>query len=169
MINIRRAEPPDLEAVWALVRRAVARMNADGNPQWEADYPTPEHFEADLARGELFVAEGEQGAIWGAACINTDQAPEYASLPWSVSGPAVVLHRMAVDPTRQRRGVATAFFAFAEAWGRSRGIPAVHMDTYAQNASMQALVLGRGYVPVGEVRFGRPARPLAYPCFEKAL
>lgn len=169
MHDIRLATAGDLDEIWALVGRAVVHMNALGNPQWGSDYPTRQHYADDIAQGELYAAVDGAGAIGGVACLNTDQAPEYAPLPWRVSGPAVVIHRMAVDPSSQRQGVASTLFSFAEELARTRGIPAVHADTYMKNDRMQALFLGRGYEKVGEVNFERPSRPLGYPCFEKLI
>lgn len=169
MPDIRPAAAGDLDEIWALVGRAVAHMNALGNPQWGSDYPTRAHYAGDIARGELYAAVDGVGAILGIVCLNTDQAPEYAPLPWRVPGPAMVVHRMAVDPAAQRQGVAAALFSFAEALARARGIPAVHADTYWKNDRMRSLFLNRGYEKVGEVSFSRPQRPLGYPCFEKVL
>ena len=119
MIEIRPARAEELDAVWLLVRRAVAHMNELGNPQWGEDYPTRDFYADDLARGELYAARSG-GVLAGAACINTAEAPEYAPLPWATAPPAVVIHRMAVDPAFQRQGVGRAFFAFAEELARQR-------------------------------------------------
>lgn len=54
MPAIRRAAPADLDAVWSLVGRAVAHMNAIGNPQWGADYPTRALYAGDIDRGEVY-------------------------------------------------------------------------------------------------------------------
>lgn len=179
MTELRLATEQDLGEIWALVVRAIEHMHALGNPQWGEDYPTADHYAHDIRRGELYVAiatvssatdaYASKPPILGVACINTDQSPEYAPLPWRVSAPAMTIHRMAVDPAAQRQGVASAFFDLTEAMARQRGIAAVHMDTYAENARMQALVRGRGYQRVGEVHFCRAERPLGYPCFEKLL
>lgn len=164
---IRPARPEELDEIFALVRRAVIHMNAAGNPQWGEDYPTRGHYAQDLARGELYGAYSPAGALLGAACINTDQAPEYAAVAWRVPGPAVVIHRMAVDPDQQRQGVGRAFFRFAEELARSRGVPALHIDTYGKNDRMQALILSCGFTRTGEINLH--GRPLKYPCFEKVL
>lgn len=179
MPEIRLAAEQDLDQIWALADRAITHMHALGNPQWGEDYPTAAHYAADIEHGELFVVIASDAdannvstsirRILGVACINTDQSPEYAPLPWSIPEPAMTIHRMAVDPDAQRQGVASALFAFAEELARKQGIPTLHMDTYAQNERMQALVKGRGYLYVGEVSFSRPERPLTYPCFEKVL
>ena len=169
MTEIRLARPEDVDAVWVLVQRAVTHMRALGNPQWGADYPTRAHYAADQARGELYVAVDEDGTILGAACLNQDQAPEYALLPWAISGPAMVLHRLAVDPAAQRRGVGRSFFRFAEAMARRLELPTFHLDTYARNDRMQALIRSQGFTQVGQVHFDREGRPDGFPCFEKVL
>ena len=101
------------------------------------------------------------------ACINTSESPEYDPLPWTTSRPAMVIHRMAIDPTFQRHGVGSALFAFAEEEGRRRGIAAMRIDTYSLNDRMQALIRKMGFSKVGEIHLH--GRPLTYPCFEKAL
>lgn len=169
MTEIRPARPEDVDTVWALVRRAAAHMRSLGNPQWGEDYPTRAHYAADQARGELYVAQDEGGTILGAVCLNQEQAPEYAPLPWAVPGPAVVLHRLAVDPAAQRRGVGRSFFQFAEAMARRQGLPAFHLDTYARNDRMLSLIRSQGFAQVGVVHFDREGRPEGFPCFEKVL
>ena len=169
MTEIRLARPEDVDAIWALVQRAAAHMHSLGNPQWGEDYPTRAHYAADQARDELYVAEDEDGTILGAVCLNQDQAPEYALLPWAISGPAMVLHRLAVDPAAQRRGVGRSFFQFAEAMARCHGLPTFHLDTYARNDRMQALIRSQGFTQVGMVHFDREGRPDGFPCFEKVL
>ena len=48
-MTIRLAAEEDMDAVWALVSRAVAHMNALGNPQWGEDYPLRIDFEIGRA------------------------------------------------------------------------------------------------------------------------
>ena len=112
-ILIRPAQAEELDTIWAMVGRAVADMNARGNPQWGADYPTRDFYAGDISRGELYAALVD-GQLAGVACINTSESPEYDPLPWTTVRPAMVIHRMAVDPTCQRSGIGSAFFRFAQ-------------------------------------------------------
>ena len=168
MFEITPAAAADLDEIWPMIGRAAAHMNTLGNPQWGEDYPTRAHYAADIGRGELYAAR-EDGNILGVACLNTARAEEYAPLLWKSTGPALVIHRMAVNPEMQRRGVGRALFTFAEELARKKGLAAIHADTYSLNAPMQTLFLAMGYSRVGFVRFGRPCRELDYPCFEKLL
>ncbi len=164
---VRPARPADLDPVWALARRAVAQMNAMGNPQWGEDYPTRPLYAGDIARGELYVLCGEEGSVLAAACINQTVGEEYAPIPWQYSGPVVSVHRLAVDPAAQRQGAATALLTFAEALARQNGIAALHVDTYARNDRMQALFRKQGFQVRGEIRLH--GRPEPFFCFEKIL
>ncbi len=166
MITVRPARPEELDLLWALVCRAVRHMNALGNPQWGADYPRRSDYAADLSRGELYAAVVD-GVPAGAACINTAEAPEYAAVPWTTVPPAAVIHRMAVHPDLQGRGVGGALFAFAEAWARRGGLKSMRIDTYTLNRPMRSLIQRQGFVPAGNIRLR--GRPLPFLCFEKAL
>ena len=106
-IRLEPARMEELEPIWSLVGRAVVHMNALGNPQWGEDYPTADFYREDIRRGELYAAY-VGGTLAGVACINTSEAPEYAAMPWTTTPPAVVIHRMAIDPAFQRQGVGRA-------------------------------------------------------------
>lgn len=165
-IVIRPAQAEELDTIWAMVGRAVADMNARGNPQWGADYPTRDFYAGDISRGELYAALVD-GQLAGVACINTSESPEYDPLPWTTVRPAMVIHRMAVDPTCQRSGIGSAFFRFAQEKARSQGLKAMRIDTYSLNDRMQALIRKMGFTQVGTIHLH--GRPLTYPCFEKNL
>ena len=165
-LEIRPARGCELDAVWALARRAVRWMNEQGNPQWGEDYPTRALYAGDIARGDLWCAvDGERVA--GVACITAERPGEYPPGIWQAAGPALVIHRMAVDPRFQGRGAARALFAQAEALARGRGMAALHVDTYTENTRMLGLLAALGFVRRGALR--QHGRPLPYPCFEKLI
>ena len=165
--TIRPAGPDDLDQIWALVRRAVAKMNAEGSEQWGEDYPTRAHYADDIRRGELICAVTPQGRVLGAACASMAPEESYAEVPWAASGPALVVHRAAVDPEVQRAGVAAALMGYAEDLARRGGAAAMHVDTYSKNGKMQGLFRKLGFVQRGEIHLH--GRELGYPAFEKEL
>ena len=167
VVTVRPAAEADLDAIWALVGRAVADMNRRGNPQWGPDYPARSHYAGALAEGGLYAAVDGSGRVLGCAVFDTREEPAYAAVPWSAPGPAMVIHKLAVDPAVQRQGVAGALFAHCEALARQRGIASLRIDTYSLNDRMQALIRKQGFTPAGAVHF--PLNPLPYPCFEKVL
>lgn len=162
-----RAGPEHVDAVWAMVRRAVADMNRRGNPQWGPDYPAWTHYAEAQERGELYMAVEGTGRTVGCAVFNTEEEPAYAAVPWTIPGPAMVIHKLAVEPEAQRQGVASALVARCNQLALAAGLPALRGDTYTENRRMQVFFFRQGFRRAGEVHF--PINPLPYPCFERAV
>ena len=166
-MQVRPGKLEDIEAVMALVRRVVPLMLANGNLQWDNDYPNPAVFERDVELAQLWVAE-IAGQIAGIAAITTDQEPEYANVGWDISEVAIVVHRLAVDPAFQGKGIAAALMQQAEVVANSRGITILRVDTNSQNQATQKLFPKLGYLYAGETGFSfRPG--LRFLCYEKRL
>jgi GNAT superfamily N-acetyltransferase len=170
-MQVRQGNLEDIDAVMALVRRVVPLMRASGNLQWDSAYPNPAVFERDVSLKQLWVAEIEEEGekrIAGIAAITTDQEPEYANVGWDVAETAIVVHRLAVDPAFQGKGIAAALMQQAETVARSRGIAILRVDTNTQNPATQKLFPKLGYLFAGETGFSfRPG--LRFLCYEKRL
>jgi GNAT superfamily N-acetyltransferase len=166
-MHLRLATPADIPAIMQVIRRVVPLMRADGNLQWDDNYPNPEAFARDIAAAELWVAElGTR--IAGMAALTTDQEPEYADAGWDITIPAVVVHRLAVHPDLQGLGVAAALMQQAEQVALARGIRELRVDTNSENPATQRLFPKLGYRFVGEI--GLAFRPgLRFLCYEKHL
>ena len=166
-MQVRLGNVADVEAVMALVHRVVPLMMASGNLQWDATYPNAAVFLRDVEQSQLWVAEVE-GQLAGVAAITTDQEPEYAEVGWDTSEQAVVVHRLAVDPSFQGKGVARALMLQAEAVAGLRHISVLRLDTNTQNEATQRLFPKLGYSFAGEIGLGfRPG--LRFRCYEKRL
>ena len=167
MLLVRLATAADLPAIMALVRRVVPIMRASDNLQWSADYPNEAVFRADIEQAQLWIAELD-GAVAGVAALTTDQDEEYAQADWDVAEPALVTHRLAVDPLAQGKGVALALMEQAEKQAVARGLRALRVDTNSENAATQRLFPKLGYRFAGEITLAfRPG--LRFFCYEKRL
>ena len=166
-MQVRQGTFEDVAAVMALVRRVVPQMMAMGNLQWDDHYPDAAVFERDVERDQLWVAE-EEGQLAGVGAITTDQEPEYAEVGWDISEPAVVVHRLAVDPAFRGKGVALALMLQAEKVARQRQIGVLRVDTNTRNEATQKLFPKLGYSLAGEIGLGfRPGQRFC--CYEKRL
>ncbi|RZK55575.1 MAG: GNAT family N-acetyltransferase [Pedobacter sp.] len=164
---IRKAKLLDIEAIMQLVKAVVPLMIETGNFQWDDQYPNPAVFEADVQLQQLWLAEID-GAIAGIAAITTDQEPEYAKVGWDINETAIVVHRLAVHPNFQGRGVAVALLKQAEWIAVNRNIPLLRVDTNNMNKATQALFPKLGYQFAGEIDLSfRPG--LIFYCYEKRL
>src|SRR5215469_10046588 len=166
-MRIRQAAREDIPALMALMRKVVPLMRADGNLQWDDSYPNEGVFDADIEKEQLWIAE-IGGSVAGVAAITGDQEPEYAQVGWDIDEPAVVVHRLAVDPEFRGAGVAQSLMQKAEEIAIARGIHALRVDTNTQNQATQRLFPKLGYSLAGEI--GLSFRPgLRFLCYEKRL
>ena len=167
MLLTRRATLADVPAILTLVRRVVPLMHASGNFQWSADYPNEGVFTSDIERNHLWVAE-LGGAVAGVAALTQDQDAEYAQADLDAAEPALVTHRLAVDPAAQGQGVALALMAQAEQQAVAQGLRTLRVDTNSENAATQRLFPKLGYRFAGEITLAfRPG--LRFFCYEKQL
>jgi len=166
-MQIRLATLDDLPALIALVRRVVPLMRATGNLQWDETYPNDAVFQRDIDLDQLWIAE-VNFSIAGVAAITMDQEPDYAQVGWDITEPAIVVHRLAVDPAFRGQGAAGALMQKAEEIAIERGITALRIDTNTQNEATQRLFPKLGYLLAGEISLEfRPG--LRFLCYEKRL
>ncbi|WP_035350082.1 GNAT family N-acetyltransferase [Edaphobacter aggregans] len=166
-MRIRLATLEDIPSLALLVQRVVPLMRATGNLQWDENYPNPEVFARDVQRGQLWVAE-ISGAIAGVVALSSDPEPDYVQADWDDTEPALVVHRLAVDPQSRGAGVARALMQQAEKVAATQALPVIRVDTNVENQATQRLFPGLGYRFAGEITLRlRPG--LRFFCYEKRL
>ena len=175
-MRIRLGTADDVAAALDIIRLVVPLMLAEGNGQWNLDYPNADVLNKDVAQGQLWVAEEEgstSGAplITGLAAISTAREPEYERLSSWTGGstaPAVVVHRLATHPEWRGRGVAAALMQQAEQFAAGLGIRNLRVDTNSANCATQRLFPKLGFSYVGDITLDlRPG--LRFMCYEKIL
>lgn len=150
-----------------MVKRVVPMMRAAGNLQWNDDYPNAEVFLRDIGRGQLWIAEVD-AVIAGVTAMTTDEEPDYIQADWDTMQPALVIHRLAVDPTFRGAGVARALLFKAEEVAISQNLFVVRADTNNENQAAQRLFPSLGYRFAGEISLRiRPGQ--RFFCYEKQL
>lgn len=166
-MRVIKGEARHVDPVWALMQRCRRALEAEGIFQWDDAYPTRGTVDADARRGALYVLEDDAGHCLASVALDDVQSPEYATLQWSGDEPAIVVHRLCVDPPAQGRGHAHRLMEFAELHAVENGYASVRLDAYTGNHSSVQLYRRRGYREVGQVRF--PRRELPFWCFELSL
>lgn len=165
--EIRKALEKDIGEIMKLIAKCVQVMQDGGSDQWDDQYPNKEIIGEDIAKGTLYVYE-DHGKISGIIVLDDNQAEEYQAISWmQEKGPHLIMHRLAVHPEVQGKGIARKLIAFAEEYAQSNGYSSIRLDTYMKNAKALALYPSLGYTRRGEVWF--PGRTAQFPVFEKVL
>jgi GNAT superfamily N-acetyltransferase len=159
-----QADQGHISSVMKVIDACTHAMRQAGIFQWDEIYPNREQIEEDVRDRSLYVAR-DKGICLGAVSLNEKQEEAYQQLEWCGTEPALVVHRLCVDPSFQGLGIAGQLMSFAEDLALQLGWASIRLDAYAGNPKAVALYEGRGYRRVGQVSF--PRRDLPFYCFEK--
>lgn len=159
----------EVDQILALTRACGQHMRDNGIDQWDADYPSREILLQDLETETLF-AYRENDTVIGIVVLNETQDAEYADVDWSTTEADrnIVVHRLAVRPDHQGKGIARQLMDFAEAWAVENKYDAIRLDTFSQNTRNQRFYTSRGYRNLGSV-YLKYKKDHPYFCYELRL
>jgi ribosomal protein S18 acetylase RimI-like enzyme len=163
---IVQANESQLESAWLVIDRCRAALNDVGILQWDDIYPTRGTVAEDIARRSLYVLAFDGTCH---ATVTLDAKPDdlYRAVPWTTPEPALVVHRLCVDPASQGRGYARQVMDFVEAYAEREQYCSIRLDAYSGNPLAVALYRRRGYREAGQLMF--PRRSLPFHLFERAV
>lgn len=161
---IRAASIGDLNSVLTLISDVIVHLRSQGIDQWDTLYPTREVVQDDIARGRLFIYP-DDGSPVGIVSLDDQQPSEYRSVGWTIPGRPLVVHRLAVHPANQGRGIACSLMRYAEETAAEEGFDAMRLDAFEENPAAVALYDRLGYRRAGFVSF----RKGRFHCFEKQI
>ena len=147
MIHIVKAT--EINEVDALALKGIRHMQQMNIPQWDEHYPRAIHFMHDIRHASLYGYYLE-GKLLGIACIDQTCHSSYYDLPWTVDH-SVFIHRVVVDPSVQRQGIAKALFDHAEVIAKQRGATSIKVDTHPENPIMLQFLQRLGFHEVGMI------------------
>ncbi len=161
------AQVQDLLIIMSMFSECISSMESQGIYQWNEHYPTHAIVEEDIKNGYGYVIK-EEDLCEAYFAINEEQPIEYGQVKWGdADGKNLIIHRLAVHPDFQGRGIAGRLMEFIEAYARKNKYSSVRLDVYSANKVAQKLYLSKGYANIGEVTF--PFREQPFYCMEKKL
>ena len=153
---IRLATPNDIESILSIVRSAQLSLSELGIDQWQDGYPSEDVIAEDIANGVGYVACTEDGAVVGYEAVVLTGEEAYLQIEdcfWHTSNNYVVVHRLCVDGTARRKGVAIELMNFAGEFAIEHGISDFRIDTHEGNVRMLELLKKMGFEHVGTIRY----------------
>ena len=163
--QIRLATNNEYKALIRLFRNCAELMNSNGIMQWSYDYPDKDDIRKDMQNGHLWIHE-TSSSVNGTVTINGFEHPAYKQVNWQHSNFRVI-HRLAVDPDFQRKGIAKKLMLYAENHCLEQGYESIRLDAFTQNSGNLRFYKELNYQQVGQIHFNSHQEPFA--CFEKLL
>ena len=135
-----------------------AALQALGIDQWQGGYPHRAVVEADVTRGESYVAkDGDLAVATMMVGFSGERIYDFITAgAWLTDSSSAdpgygVVHRVAVALAHRGRGAASFLLEQAESLTWQEGLASVRIDTHPGNAPMRRLLLKRGYAECGTV------------------
>ena len=166
---IEKGKVSEVESIIALTKACGKKLRDSGINQWDEHYPNLESIENDIQTDTLFTYKiGVE--IIGIIVLNETQDVEYAEINWLTprSSKNIIVHRLAVSPLHQGKGIARKIMEFAEDFALKNNYDSIRLDTFSQNPRNQKFYLNRGYKKLGSV-YLKYKKEHPYFCYELLL
>ena len=151
---IRKATHDDIEAIMGIVRSAQLALCELGIDQWQDGYPRSENIAEDISQGVGYVvANGSAILAYAAIILTGEPAYEQIADKWQTDERYVVVHRLCVDSSVRRQGIALRLMQHAAELARRAGHMAFRIDTHNGNIRMLGMMQRLGFKHVGKILY----------------
>ena len=168
MFKIELAVISHLDKVKEIAECCASDMINRNIFQWNEKYPSKKIFKEDIESNSLYLAKINQEIV-GCIMLTKNKDDVYKDIKW-LSGDNINLyiHRLAVHPLFQKKGIGRKMMDFAEDYAKSNNYESVRLDTFSKNKRNNIFYENRGYIRLGNVYFPEQSRFPFY-CFEKLI
>ncbi len=157
----------DKSKAMSLLRAVKKDLRRQGIGQWDRFYPNRFVVGGDIRRRNMYGIK-QEGRLVAIVTLDTKMSDKYGALEWQdAHGHPACVHRLAVHPECQGKGLGKQLLRFAEELAGRKGHSSIRLDVYADNPGAVRMYERAGYRQAGEIRY--PMRKAAYLCLEKLL
>ena len=118
MIKIELAEITDLDRIMKIIEACATDLISKKIFQWSKKYPNREVFKDDIKNNELYVFK-HKSEIIGCVVLCSTKDVEYKDVKWlTEDSKNLYIHRLAVDPKFQKKGVGKSLMDFSEEYAQ---------------------------------------------------
>lgn len=165
---IQKAAPTDIDRLKKITEACADHLISQGIFQWNKNYPSRAVFEADVTKETVYVYR-KDNQIVGCVVFSYEKDHFYNKVNWlSEEDRHLYVHRLAVHPDCQGKGIARSLMDFGEAMAQENKCRSIRLDTFSKNPRNNTFYQARGYQHVGEVFFSQKS-PYPFYCYEKLL
>lgn len=167
-MKIRLADNKDIIRVVEITNACANHMINQNIFQWDENYPNQDAFKEDVQRDYLYVIE-KKNHILGCLCISDKIDDVYKNVKWlTLNDKNIYLHRLAIHPDHQGKGLALKLMSYAEEFTIKKGYKSIRLDTFSGNPKNNKFYTLQGYTKLEKI-FYRDQSDMPFHCYEKIL
>jgi len=141
---IKTGNIADIDCVLGITKSCARHMIKQGVYQWNEQYPDRDSFVNDVKNNELYVYL-EKEKVVGCISLCNEMDEVYMAVRWkTINLNSLYIHRLAVHPNFQKKGVGKALMDFAENFARKKDYESVRLDTFSKNKRNLKFYNGQG-------------------------
>lgn len=170
--RFRKTTEEDIEKVMEILERAKKQIARFGIDQWQDGYPTEEDIKRDIKEGNSYVLVDE-GEIVGTTAFSFEEEEAYKNLvagQWITNNEKYgVIHRIAVDSEKGKKGYAKELLQNMEEIAKSQNVFSIRTDTHEGNNGMKSYLYKNGFTYCGVCKYYKPEGTFDRMVFEKII
>ena len=150
---IIKATQLHLPQILDLNSKIIEYMNLRGFSHWNECYPSEAIFRRDIMRDSQFIYKINDKIV-GIVSFDTQHHEYFDTIDWNPENKsAYFVHRLAVDPKFQGRGIANKLMEFSENNARKDRIDSIRLGAFKGYNEVVGFYKNRGYEVRGEILF----------------
>lgn len=170
--RFRKTTEEDIEKVMEILEKAKKQIARFGIDQWQDGYPTEGDIRRDIKEGNSYILVDE-GEIVGTTAFSFEEEEAYKNLvagQWITNNERYgVIHRIAVDSEKGKKGYAKELLQNMEEIAKSQNVFSIRTDTHEGNNGMKSYLYKNGFTYCGVCKYSKPEGTFDRMVFEKII
>ena len=161
-LSLVKTREDELPVVVNLIDSARVALKSGGVDQWQGADPAAEELLKNIKAGCCYFFKEE--SIVGMAVLREGADPTYDVIDgkWLTEGDYLTIHQFVVAENKRGEGISRRMMQRIFAFARFKGIPAVRIDTHADNFRMRNLIESTGFTYCGVITVADGTERVAY-------
>ncbi|MFP4024431.1 MAG: GNAT family N-acetyltransferase [Thiohalospira sp.] len=166
-MHIKKAIPENLIEILYLLRQCIEDFNKNNIYQWNISYPDNFRLMQEIEKESLYLMINK-GVPVGTITFDENQDDVFNHVDWKNNeGKFIVIHRIAVFPTWQKKGVGRKLIEFVEKYAQENNYKSVRLDISSSNQKLIELYEKIGFTQTGDILY--PKQKVPFRCLEKVF
>jgi ribosomal protein S18 acetylase RimI-like enzyme len=166
-MQVEKATSGNILEVMYLLQQCIEDFNKNSIYQWNHSYPDHYKLKREIENNALYIIK-IKGVCIGTISFDEHQESALDSVEWkNGTDRFLIIHRIAVFPTWQKKGIGRKLIEFAEKYAKENNYNSVRLDVASSSEHLIKLYESIGYTYAGEILYPKQKEP--FKCLEKII
>lgn len=166
-MQIEKATSNNILEVMYLLEHCIRDFNENSVYQWNTSYPDYFRLLKEVEKGALYMVK-TKGVCVGTITFDEQQEEVFNKVEWkNKNDKFLVIHRIAVFPSWQKKGVGRKLVEFAEVYAKDNNYKSIRLDVASSSEHLIKLYKSIGYDHTGDILYPKQKEP--FKCLEKVI